>query len=201
MSFHIIFPFLLLVVPLGLKQINFKPWNLESVLIQNEGERRQERAQSCGFPKLLSVQDSQPQCASSHLPLWSSYDRIWFSGPDKQEIVILILILSIFHSDLTRFTQRSTNDRPLFSDPCKPEMLFILILSIFHSDLTRFTHRSSNDRPLFSDSCKPEMLFILSIFHSDLTRFTQRSSNDRPLFSDPCKPEMLFILINRVASE
>jgi hypothetical protein len=23
-------------------------------------------------------------------PLWSSYDRIWFSGPDKQKILILI---------------------------------------------------------------------------------------------------------------
>jgi hypothetical protein len=23
-------------------------------------------------------------------PEWSSYNRIWFSGPDKQEIVILI---------------------------------------------------------------------------------------------------------------
>jgi hypothetical protein len=26
---------------------------------------------------------------------WSSYDRIWFSGPDKQEIFILILILML----------------------------------------------------------------------------------------------------------
>jgi hypothetical protein len=26
---------------------------------------------------------------------WSSYDRIWFSGPDKQEIFILILTTSI----------------------------------------------------------------------------------------------------------
>jgi hypothetical protein len=24
--------------------------------------------------------------------LWSSYDRIWFSGPDKQETLLLILI-------------------------------------------------------------------------------------------------------------
>jgi hypothetical protein len=35
--------------------------------------------------------------------LWSSYDRIWFSGPHEQDILILILMK--FHYDLRLYRQ------------------------------------------------------------------------------------------------
>jgi hypothetical protein len=57
---------------------------------------------------------------------WSSYDRVWFPGPDKQEIFILMILESKVQFLLTKPTKTAMT--------CLPFCVFVCLYKYSYSD-------------------------------------------------------------------